>query len=120
MADALHSFLSLNQDLIHFGSGLSFFMLGFASALQSRHSSRLDLARTLTWLAGLGIAHGLHEWGDYFIPIQAAYLPPAAISVLHGLRLTLLAVSFSYLFEFAARLLRPPDAVRALRRFNIG
>lgn len=119
MADALRTFFSLNEDLIFFASGLSFFMMGFAIALQSRHASRLDLARSLTWLAGFGIAHGLHEWGDYFIPIQAAYLSAPVISVLHGLRLTLLAVSFAYLFEFGARLLRPPSMGRTLRRINI-
>lgn len=119
MADALRTFLKLNQDLIYFGSGLSFFMLGFAIALQSRHTSRLELARTLTWLAGFGFAHGLHEWGEYFIPIQSAYLSAGTISILHGLRLTLLAVSFFYLFEFGARLLRSVTTTRLLRRLNI-
>ena len=44
-------------------------MLGLAIALQSRRYSRLDLARSLSWLAAFGFTHGLHEWGDLFIPL---------------------------------------------------
>ena len=66
-------FFRLNQSIIYFMYGLVFFILGFAIILQTRQSSRLDLARSLRWLAAFGIAHAFHEWGDLFIPIQAQF-----------------------------------------------
>ena len=73
----IQNFFSVNYEIIYFTYGLVFFVLGLAIALQSRHSSRLDLARDLTWLAAFGFLHGFNEWGDLFIPLQAQYLSPA-------------------------------------------
>ena len=119
MVEILRTFIELNRDLIYFVYGLSFFVLGLAIALQSRQSSRLDLARAVTWLAAFGLAHGFHEWGDYFIPIQAAYLSEGAVQALHGLRLLLLGVSFAFLVEFGARLLRPHPISRVITLANV-
>ena len=47
--------------------GLGFFILGFAIILQVQQSSRLELARSLRWLAVFGITHAFNEWGDLFI-----------------------------------------------------
>jgi signal transduction histidine kinase len=105
--DFLRTFFSLNRDIIYFGYGLVFFVVGLAIALQSRTYSRLDLARSFQWLAAFGFAHGFHEWGDLFIPIQSAYMVPEAISFLHLLHLILLGISFAFLFEFGVALLRP-------------
>ena len=71
--DTLRTLFENNRDLILFVYGMIFFTLGLMIALQSRRYSRLDLARSLKWLAAFGLIHGLHEWGDLFIPIQAAY-----------------------------------------------
>lgn len=98
-------FFDLNRSIIYFIYGLVFFILGFAIILQTRQSSRLDLARSLRWLAAFGITHAFHEWGDLFIPIQAEYLSPQALRVLYVLHLILLAVSFVFLFEFGLALL---------------
>jgi signal transduction histidine kinase len=98
-------FFELNRSIIYFMYGLVFFILGFAIILQTRQSSRLDLARSLRWLAAFGIAHGFHEWGDLFIPIQAAYLRPEILRLLYILHLILLALSFVFLFEFGSALL---------------
>jgi signal transduction histidine kinase len=103
----LHTFLELNREIIMFVYGLVFFVLGLAIAIQSRHSSRLDLARSLSWLAAFGIAHSLNEWGDLFIPIQAQYLSEPIIQFLYVIQLIVLAVSFACLFEFGVALLRP-------------
>lgn len=100
-------FFRLNQSIIYFVYGLVFFLLGFAIILQTRQSSRLDLARSLRWLAAFGIAHGFHEWGDLFIPIQAEYLSLEFMRVLNILHLMLLALSFVFLFEFGLALLSP-------------
>lgn len=101
---SLAEFFELNQSIIYFVYGLVFFILGFAIILQTRQSSRLDLARSLRWLAAFGITHGFHEWGDLFIPIQATYLSPQVMRLLYILHLILLAVSFAFLFEFGLTL----------------
>ena len=110
----VRTFFTLNRDIIYFGYGLVFFVLGLAIALQSRSYSRLDLARSLKWLAAFGFAHGLHEWGDLFIPIQSTYLNPVTISLLVSLHLLLLAVSYAFLFEFGVALLKPLGSARWL------
>jgi signal transduction histidine kinase len=105
--DGLRTFLEANSTLITFVYGLVFFVLGLAIALQSLHSSRLELARSLSWLAAFGFTHGMHEWGDLFIPVQAEYFGGQALFLLHRLHLILLAVSFACLFQFGVALLRP-------------
>jgi signal transduction histidine kinase len=101
----LAEFFLINRSIIYFVYGLVFFILGFAIILQTRQSSRLDLARSLRWLAAFGITHAFHEWGDLFIPIQAEYLSPEIMRLLYILHLILLAVSFIFLFEFGLALL---------------
>jgi signal transduction histidine kinase len=101
------AFFDLNQTIILFVYGQVFFVLGLAITWQSRRHSRLDLARSLGWLGAFGLAHGLHEWGDIFIPIQAEYLSHAWIETLLLLQVCLLALSFAFLFQFGVETLRP-------------
>ncbi|MEW6401279.1 MAG: ATP-binding protein [Chloroflexota bacterium] len=101
----LADFFALNREIILFVYGLVFFILGFAIILQTRQSSRLDLARNLRWLAAFGLLHGFYEWGDLFIPIQADYLSETTIQVLYYLHKVLLAASFVCLFEFGLSVL---------------
>lgn len=115
----IQNFFSINHGVIYFIYGLTFFVLGLAIALQSRLSSRLDLARSLKWLALFGFLHGFHEWGDLFIPLQAEYLPPTIILVLNYIHLILLAASFTCLFEFGAALLEPLTQRRWLHSMTI-
>lgn len=103
----LRELFTVNQSLVFFVYGLVFFVLGLAITLQSRRHSRLILARRLHWLALFGYLHGLHEWGDVFIPIQATYLPEVGIHFLEAIHLGLLALSFTCLFQFGIDLLRP-------------
>lgn len=107
MVEFLRNLFSVNIIIIQFVYGLTFFVLGLAIALQSRHSSHLDLARILTWLAAFGFVHAFVEWGDLFIPLQAAYLSPDFITALQYLHLLLLGISFACLFEFGVALLEP-------------
>ncbi|MEW5958640.1 MAG: sensor histidine kinase [Chloroflexota bacterium] len=100
-------FFVLNRTIIFFVYGQVFFLLGLAIIWQSRRHSRLDLARSLGWLGIFGLTHGLHEWGDIFIPIQAEYLSQAWIEVLLLVQACLLAFSFACLFQFGAETLRP-------------
>lgn len=98
-------FFDLNRSVIYFIYGLVFFILGFAIILQSRRSSRLDLARSLRWLAAFGITHGFHEWGEVFIPVQAEYLDQQTVRILELLQLVMLAGSYCFLMEFGFALL---------------
>jgi hypothetical protein len=91
----LSEIIALNRENIFFIYGLAFFSLGLAIAMQSRRHSRLELARSLKWLAAFGITHGFYEWGDIFIPMQAAYLSAqwmAILEVLHSALLVTLPV----------------------------
>jgi signal transduction histidine kinase len=96
-----------NSPLVQFFYGQVFFILGISVILQSRQYSRLNLARSLPWLAGFGILHGLYEWGDIFIPIQLATLDSAFGIVLDLIHQVVLAISFASLFQFGVELLRP-------------
>jgi signal transduction histidine kinase len=102
---SLHDFFALNQEIILFVYGLGFFTLGFAIILQVQQSSRLELARSLRWLAAFGLTHAFNEWGDFFIPIQSQYLNHTTIRLLLVLQLILLAASFACLFEFGISVL---------------
>lgn len=97
---SLSEFFELNREIIFFVYGLVFFALGFAIILQTRRSSRLELARSLRWLAAFGITHGFYEWGDLFIPIQNAYLSVPTMRTLYFIHKILLAFSFACLLEF--------------------
>lgn len=99
-------FFELNSSLVFFVYGQVFFVLGLAIALQSRRHSRLALSQSLGWLAAFGVTHGLHEWGHVFIPIQADYGGPVLVTVLRFAQAILLALSFGFLFQFGAELLR--------------
>jgi signal transduction histidine kinase len=104
---SLHDFFALNREIILFVYGLGFFILGFAIILQVQRSSRLELARSLRWLAAFGITHAFNEWADLFIPIQAQYLDATVVRLLIVFQSILLTVSFACLFEFGISVLRP-------------
>lgn len=103
----LSQFFFYNKEIILFVYGLGFFILGFAIVLQVQQSSRLELARSLRWLAAFGLTHAFNEWGDLFIPIQTHYLSLVLVRALRILQLVLLAASFAFLFEFGISVLSP-------------
>lgn len=117
---SLAEFFDLNREVIFFVYGLVFFLLGFAIILQTRRSSRLDLARSLRWLAAFGITHGLYEWGDLFIPIQAEYLSAPTMRILFLIHKILLAVSFACLLEFGIAVHPSSKKMRGFHRFTVG
>ncbi|MBK8903179.1 MAG: sensor histidine kinase [Anaerolineaceae bacterium] len=92
--------------MVLFLYGLVFFILGLAISLQSRRHSRLALARSLGWLAVFGVTHGLHAWGQLFVPLQATYMNHAGVSLLQIFQVLLQGLSFAALFQFGADLLR--------------
>ena len=112
-------FFEINHEVILFAYGLVFFVLGFAIIIRTRQSSRLELARSLRWLAAFGITHAFNEWGELFIPLQESYLSFPALRVLYSAHTLLLAISFGCLFEFGAALLHPFGDAKWLRGFSI-
>jgi len=104
---SLSEFFTINKELALFVYGLGFFILGSAIILQVQQSSRLELARSLRWLAAFAITHAFNEWGELFIPIQAEHLPDPVTRLLFAIQLFLLAISFALLFEFGVSVLRP-------------
>ncbi len=113
--DVIGLFLQQNEPLMQFIYGLIFFVMGVAVALQSRYSSRLELARSLRWLAAFGFSHGLYIWGEWFAPLHATYLYPFWVQVMHYLHLAMLIFSYACLFEFGIALLRPLRMGNTLR-----
>lgn len=106
-----------NWPLINFVYGLVFFVLGLSISLQSRQYSRMRLARSLSWMAGFGLLHGLYEWGDLFIPIQAGFLGEPVVRILHSIHYLVLALSFAFLFQFGVELFGPFTTQRRWVRF---
>ncbi len=105
--DFWREIFTLNRTIIQFVYGQVFFVLGLVIIWQSRRHSRLELARSLGWLGAFGLIHGLHAWGDIFIPIQAQYLSYVWIETLRLIQVFLLAFSFVCLFQFGAETLYP-------------
>jgi signal transduction histidine kinase len=99
--------LSIDYFLILFVYGLVFFSLGLVVLVYSRRSSRLELARSLKWLAAFGLLHGLNEWGELFILNYANQMGASTAMLLEDIHLLLLAVSFACLFQFGIYLVIP-------------
>lgn len=114
--DIFPSILQMNDAIIYLAYGQVFFSLGLVAALYSRRHSQLDLARQLVWLAAFGISHGFHEWACIFIPIQATYLVPEAVTVLLVGRAVVLTLSFLFLAQFGALLVFPEGRYRSVAR----
>ncbi len=96
----MRQILVVDRSIVLFVYGLTFFVMGLAIFMRSRRHSRLRLVRDLYWLAAFGILHGIYEWGDIFIPIQAETLPIPYIRLMFTLHVILLAFSFMCLLMF--------------------
>lgn len=105
-------FFRINQMLVYAAYGAVFLLMGIATGVQSMKHSRLALGNNLAYLAAFGILHGLAEWGDVFIPIQATYMDPRWVVVLELGRLGLHLSSFLFLLRFALNLLLRPEQGR--------
>lgn len=100
-----YDFFSKVYFLIYFVYGLSFFLMGFAIAMNIRtfrSLSNLALAKPLWLLAAFGITHGLSEWAEIFIPIQSQYISRQAIDTMLIAKDLVVATSFLFLFYFGS------------------
>ena len=62
------------MELIFFIYGLAFFLMGFAVLNYPKKGSSFFLSRKIRFVAWFGIIHGLNEWLDMFIMIDAIKL----------------------------------------------
>jgi signal transduction histidine kinase len=104
--DWLAQLFQTNRIVVLTVYGQVFFILGLAVALRSRRRSQLAIAGALPWLAAFGFVHGFVEWGYLFVPLQSSYLPEWLVNALLLAQLALKALSFVFLFQFGAELLR--------------
>jgi hypothetical protein len=84
-----------NMVFTFFIYGLSFFILGIIVLVYPRTTTRLKLADDLWLIALFGIIHGVNEWLDMFVMIT-----PEHETVLRGVRMLTLPVSFFFLVQF--------------------
>ena len=117
MADVLQGFFETNRIVFFFLYGQVFFIVGLAIIWQSRQHSRLALTESLPFLAVFGIANGLAQWGNVFIPIQATYLPVRLIAALEFVQVSLLALSFAALMRFGLQLMSPDPVPQVWARW---
>lgn len=112
MCTALQHYFTANMPLVLFVYGLSFFGIGIAilSTHVARRYKPLQLDRGMPWLAAFGFVHGLHEWGEMFIPLQATYTPSSIIHALNVVLVLSLALSFACLLQFGLILLTSSES----------
>lgn len=101
------AFCQSNLPLIYGLYGLAFFVTGVVVALESGRNSQLALTHALPFLATFGLVHGIHEWIEMFLLMSAE--TSVTLQVIQGISIVLLAASFVFLIEFAARLMRLLD-----------
>lgn len=101
------AFCQSNLPLIYGLYGLVFFVTGVVVALESGRNSQLALTRALPFLAAFGVVHGIHEWIEMFLLMSSE--TNTTLQVVEGISILLLAASFVFLIEFAARLMRLLD-----------
>ena len=101
-------FFARNIVVVYFFYGLAFFSMGLAIWLASARfrTSEFRLAGALLFLAGFGVVHGLQEWHDMFVQIDAggASNIPGWL-LLPEVHLIHLVLSFLLLVFFGIRLL---------------
>jgi len=99
---------------VFFFYGLAFFSMGLAVLLEVSHSSELDFAQSLKFLAGFGLVHGSHEWFEMGLIIRSSLTGEAEADWVYYLRLLLLGISFLLLVAFGARLIIGPGKPRLI------
>jgi signal transduction histidine kinase len=97
--------LQLNLWVMYFVYGLSFYTMGIAIAFQYRSYSNFRLAYSLKLLAVFGILHGISEWGNVFIPVQASSLDLVSVWKAIAIQRVLQSISLLFLFCFGTKLI---------------
>ncbi|HEX8682558.1 MAG TPA: sensor histidine kinase [Ardenticatenaceae bacterium] len=104
MEPFLSNLFAANEVVLIATYGQAFFVLGLSVALQWRRESRLELARSVPFLAAFGLIQAFVIWGDIFIPLQRAILPSEQVELLQVLQLLVMLAGFVFLLHFGLRL----------------
>ncbi len=94
--------------------GLAFFSMGLIVALERGRGSDERLRHALRPLAAFGIIHGIHEWLEVFVLLDALPFLHTADLFWESVRIAMLAFSFLSLTAFGASLLSPTPRIRRL------
>lgn len=92
--------------LVYFVYGLAFFSLGLVLFLESGRYTTLGESRSLKFLAGFGLLHGLHEWIDMLLIMAGYFSIYLHEQILWG-RAILLVFSFLSLVIFGIQVVFP-------------
>ena len=96
--------------IIFFFYGLAFYSMGLALFVESGRASELGFARSMRFLAGFGILHGIHEWLDMTEQGVLVYHQQPIYTWLMWFRLAILVTSFLALLLFGEQLLMQAHA----------
>jgi len=97
--------LNLDIVLVFFVYGLAFFTMGVALTLEASRSPGLAETHIIRPLAVFGLLHGAHEWMEIIL-LQGVWLDVPFPTRFSGIRVILLALSFSALLIFAFMVFR--------------
>lgn len=97
--------MNLDIVLVFFIYGLAFFTMGVALTLEASRSPGLAETHIIRPLAVFGLLHGAHEWMEIIL-LQGVWLDVPFPPQISGVRVILLAVSFSALLLFAVTVFR--------------
>ncbi len=112
---AFQELFDANRALFYSLYGQVFFILGLAIALSIRRGTEVPLARPLWLLSAFGFLHGFYEWSYVVLPIQKSYLAAETYRGLEILQRPLEALSFFFLLQFGAEVVRLSRPRRWLR-----
>ncbi|MCP4423278.1 MAG: GAF domain-containing sensor histidine kinase [Chloroflexi bacterium] len=91
---------------VFFIYGLAFFSMGLAVWLESGRASSFRSARSLRFLAGFGILHGLHEWVEVFTILHVeGFVNLPNPPFVNALDIVVLVLSFIMLVAFGLRMI---------------
>jgi signal transduction histidine kinase len=112
MVEQIKLLFAVNDVIVQFIHGQVFLILGVTMALQWRQPSRLELARALPWLAGVGLLEAIATWGNSFIPVQATIFSAQVIENLRFMQLLVYLATFMALLGFGLKLIEPAISQR--------
>jgi len=89
---------------LYFAYGLTFLFLGASIALKDLKASRLKLSGNLWLLSLFGFSHGIHEWIELFLLINAKHLSGREVLLVRASTLIIVLLSFFFLLQFGLAL----------------
>ncbi len=91
---------------VFFVYGLAFFSMGLAVWLEAGRASGFRMTRSLRFLAGFGILHGVHEWMEVFTRLHdTAVITLPYPFLIHTVSIFLLIISFLLLIIFGLQMI---------------